>query len=36
MKLHVRTVIISDVHLGTSDSKVNEVNHFLRHVRGAK
>lgn len=36
MKLHVRTVIISDVHLGTSDSKVNEVNHFLRHVRCAK
>lgn len=36
MKLHVRTVIISDVHLGTSDSKVNEVNHFLRHVHCAK
>ena len=36
MKLHVRTVVISDVHLGTSDSKVSEVNHFLRHVRCAK
>jgi UDP-2,3-diacylglucosamine pyrophosphatase LpxH len=36
MKLHVRTVIISDVHLGTSESKVNEVNHFLRHTRSAK
>ncbi len=36
MKLHVRTVIISDVHLGTSESKVNEVNHFLRSVRCEK
>lgn len=36
MKLHVRTVIISDVHLGTPDSKVREVNHFLRHTRCAK
>ena len=36
MKLHVRTVILSDVHLGTRDSKVNEVNHFLRHVRCEK
>jgi UDP-2,3-diacylglucosamine pyrophosphatase LpxH len=34
--LHVRTVIISDVHLGTPDSKVEEVNHFLRHVRCRK
>ncbi len=36
MKLHVRTVIISDLHLGTAEAKVNEVNHFLRHVRCAK
>jgi UDP-2,3-diacylglucosamine pyrophosphatase LpxH len=36
MKLHARTVIISDVHLGTPDSKVREVNHFLRHVRCMK
>jgi len=32
-RLRVRTVILSDVHLGTVDSKVAEVNHFLRHVR---
>ena len=32
-KKHVRTVIISDVHLGTVDSKADEVNHFLKHVR---
>ncbi len=36
MKLHVRTVILSDVHLGTPDSKVREANHFLRHVRCEK
>ena len=35
-KLRVRSVIISDVHLGTSDCKVNEVNHFLRTVRCEK
>jgi UDP-2,3-diacylglucosamine pyrophosphatase LpxH len=34
--LHARTVIISDVHLGTSDCKAREVNHFLRHVRCQK
>jgi UDP-2,3-diacylglucosamine pyrophosphatase LpxH len=34
--LRVRTVILSDVHLGTPNSKVREVNHFLRHVRCAK
>lgn len=34
--LQVRTVIISDVHLGTPDCKVEEVNHFLRHTRCAK
>ncbi len=31
--LRVRTVILSDVHLGTADCKVREVNHFLRHTR---
>jgi UDP-2,3-diacylglucosamine pyrophosphatase LpxH len=36
MKLYVRTVILSDIHLGTPDSKVQEVNHFLRHVRCTK
>jgi UDP-2,3-diacylglucosamine pyrophosphatase LpxH len=35
-KLSVRTVILSDVHLGTTESKVIEVNHFLRHVRCSK
>jgi len=34
--LRVRTVIISDVHLGTTDSKAAEVSHFLRHVRCEK
>ncbi len=36
MKLDVRTIIISDVHLGTPDSKADEVNHFLRQTRCAK
>jgi len=35
-RLHVRTVIISDVHLGTPDCKTDEVNHFLRHTRCEK
>lgn len=35
-KLRVRTVILSDIHLGTADSKVAEVTHFLRHVRCEK
>ncbi len=34
--LYARTVIISDVHLGTPDCKIEEVNHFLRHVRCEK
>jgi UDP-2,3-diacylglucosamine pyrophosphatase LpxH len=34
--LRVRTVILSDVHLGTPDCKIREVNHFLRHTRCAK
>lgn len=33
MKLHVRTVILSDIHLGTPHSKAEEVTHFLKHVR---
>ena len=32
-KLNVRTVILSDVHLGTPHSKADEVTHFLKHVR---
>ncbi|MEO6996220.1 MAG: UDP-2,3-diacylglucosamine diphosphatase [Lacunisphaera sp.] len=31
--LDVRTVIISDVHLGTTHSKVEEVTHFLKYIR---
>jgi UDP-2,3-diacylglucosamine pyrophosphatase LpxH len=31
--LKVRTVIISDVHLGTFDCKIREVNHFLKYTR---
>jgi UDP-2,3-diacylglucosamine pyrophosphatase LpxH len=34
--LRVRTVILSDVHLGTPDCKIREVNHFLRHTRSEK
>jgi UDP-2,3-diacylglucosamine pyrophosphatase LpxH len=35
-KLRVRTVILSDVHLGTPECKAREANHFLQHVRCAK
>jgi UDP-2,3-diacylglucosamine pyrophosphatase LpxH len=31
--LRVKTVVISDVHLGTFDCKIREVNHFLKHTR---
>lgn len=31
--LTVRTVILSDVHLGTPHAKAAEVTHFLKHVR---
>jgi UDP-2,3-diacylglucosamine pyrophosphatase LpxH len=31
--LKVRTVILSDIHLGTPHSKADEVTHFLKHVR---
>src|SRR5471030_3088617 len=34
--LRVRSVILSDVHLGTAECKVHEVNHFLRQVRCEK
>ncbi len=34
--LKVKTVIISDVHLGTYDCKIHEVNHFLKHTRCEK
>lgn len=32
MKLKVKTLILSDVHLGTEDCKINEVNHFLKNI----
>jgi UDP-2,3-diacylglucosamine pyrophosphatase LpxH len=35
-KLRVKTVILSDVHLGTTDCRAAEVNHFLKHVRCEK
>ncbi len=35
-RLRVRSVIISDVHLGTAECKAAEVNHFLRTVRCEK
>ena len=31
--LNVRSVILSDIHLGTPHSKVREVSHFLKHTR---
>lgn len=31
--LNVRSVILSDVHLGTPHAKADEVTHFLKHVR---
>jgi len=31
--LRVRSVILSDIHLGTPHSKVEEVTHLLKHVR---
>ena len=31
--LNVRSVIISDVHLGTPHCKADEVTHFLKHIR---
>ena len=29
---HYRTLVLSDIHLGTSHSKTEEVSHFLNHV----
>ena len=31
-KLHCKTVFLSDIHLGTLDSKANEVVDFLKHI----
>jgi UDP-2,3-diacylglucosamine pyrophosphatase LpxH len=36
MKRQFRTVILSDVHLGTPDCKIHQVNHFLRNIRCEK
>ena len=35
-KLDCRTVFLSDLHLGTPDSKADEVVHFLKHIRCRK
>ena len=34
--LSVRSVILSDIHLGTPHSKVREVSHFLKHTRSER
>jgi UDP-2,3-diacylglucosamine pyrophosphatase LpxH len=34
--LSYRTIILSDIHLGTADCKVEEVTHFLKHTRCSK
>lgn len=34
--LSYKTVILSDVHLGTEDCKIDEVNHFLKHTHCEK
>ena len=31
--LQFKTVILSDIHLGTPECRIDEVNHFLSHVR---
>lgn len=32
VRLKFRTVVLSDIHLGAPEAKVDEVDHFLRHV----
>ncbi|RME68176.1 MAG: UDP-2,3-diacylglucosamine diphosphatase [Verrucomicrobia bacterium] len=34
--IRYKTIILSDVHLGSANSKAREVNHFLRHTRSEK
>lgn len=34
--LKFKTIILSDVHLGTVDCKIDEVNHFLKHTYSEK
>lgn len=34
--LSYKTIFLSDVHLGTEDCKIDEVNHFLKHTHSEK
>lgn len=34
--LKYRTIVLSDIHLGTADCKIDEVNHFLKHTHCRK
>jgi len=34
--LKFKTIVLSDVHLGTHDCKIREVNHFLKHTQSEK
>lgn len=34
--LKFKTIVLSDVHLGTHDCKIREVNHFLKYTRSEK
>ncbi len=34
--LKFKTIVISDVHLGTHDCKIREVNHFLKYTKSEK
>lgn len=36
VSLKFKTIILSDVHLGTRDCKIDEVNHFLKHTHSER
>lgn len=36
VSLKFKTVILSDVHLGTRDCRIDEVNHFLKHTHSER
>lgn len=36
VSLRFKTIFLSDVHLGTFDCKIDEVNHFLKHTHSDK
>lgn len=36
VSLRFKTIFLSDVHLGTSDCRIDEVNHFLKHTHSEK